>query len=79
VSGSDNDLFTLAERVAKGKVKPKLYQCCGSEDFLYADNIHFRDFAQKLSLDLTYEEAPGEHNWAFWDRMIQNVLAWLPK
>jgi putative tributyrin esterase len=79
VPGSENDLFTLAEKVAKGKVKPKLYQCCGTEDFLYADNLRFRDFAGKLPLDLTYAEGPGEHNWAFWDAMIQKVLAWLPK
>lgn len=79
VPGSENDLFTLAEKVAKDKVKPKLYQCCGTEDFLYADNLRFRDFVQKLPLDLTYAEGPGEHNWAYWDSMIQKVLAWLPK
>jgi S-formylglutathione hydrolase FrmB len=79
VPGSQHDLFTLAEKVAKGKVQPKLYQCCGTEDFLYADNLRFRDFVQKLPLDLTYEEGPGEHEWGFWDRMIQKVLAWLPK
>ncbi len=79
VAGSQNDLFTLAEQVAKGPIKPKLYQCCGTEDFLYADNLRFRDFAQTLPLDLTYEEGPGEHEWGFWDRMIQKVLAWLPK
>jgi putative tributyrin esterase len=79
VAGSKNDLFALAEKAAKSKVKPKLYQCCGTEDFLYADNLRFRDFAKTLSLDLTYAEGPGEHNWAYWDMMIQKVLAWLPK
>jgi putative tributyrin esterase len=79
VPGSNNDLFTLAEKVAKGKVQPKLYQCCGTEDFLYADNLRFRDFARQLPLDFTYAEGPGEHNWAYWDDMIQKVLAWLPR
>jgi putative tributyrin esterase len=79
VAGSQTDLFVLAEKVAKSKVKPKLYQCCGTEDFLYADNLRFRDFVRQLPLDLTYEEGPGEHEWGFWDRMIQKVLAWLPK
>lgn len=79
VAGSQADLFVLAEKVAKGKVKPKLYQCCGSEDFLHADNLRFRDFIRQLPLDLTYEEGPGEHKWGFWDKMIQKVLAWLPK
>ena len=77
VPNSKHDLFTLARKVAKSPVKPRLYQCCGTEDFLYADNVRFRDAIRKLPLDLTYEEGPGEHTWAYWDRMIQNVLAWM--
>jgi len=77
VPGSKHDLFTLTKKAAKGRVKPRLYQCCGTEDHLYADNIRFRDIVSKLPLDLTYEEGPGEHNWAYWDKMIQNVLAWM--
>lgn len=78
VPGSKHDLLTLAKKAAKGTVKPRLYQCCGTEDMLYADNLHFRDAVRKLPLDLTYEEGPGEHVWAYWDKMIQNMLAWLP-
>jgi len=77
VPGSKNDLFTLARKVARGTVKPRLYQCCGTEDDLYPQNVRFRDAMSKLPLDLTYEEGPGEHNWAYWDQMIQNVLAWM--
>ncbi|HET9591170.1 MAG TPA: alpha/beta hydrolase family protein [Anaerolineales bacterium] len=77
VPGSKHDLFTLARRAARGRVKPRLYQCCGTEDFLYADTVRFRDFARKLPIDLAYEEGPGEHNWAYWDMMIQRVLAWM--
>lgn len=77
VPGSKHDLFALAKRTANGRVKPRLYQCCGTEDFLYADNIRFRDAIRKLPLDLTYEKGPGEHVWAYWDMMIQHVLRWL--
>lgn len=77
VPGSKHDLFALAKKVAKGHIKPRLYQCCGTEDVLHADNIRFRDVVRKLPLDLTYEEGPGEHNWAYWDKMIQNVLVWM--
>ena len=77
VPGSKHDLFTLARRVAKESVRPRLYQCCGTEDVLYEDNVHFRDVVSKLALDLTYEEGPGEHNWAYWDKMIQRVLVWM--
>jgi S-formylglutathione hydrolase FrmB len=77
VPGSKNDLLALARKVAKAPVKPRLYQCCGTEDALYADNTRFRDSVRKLPLDLTYEEGPGEHNWAYWDKMIQHALAWM--
>ena len=69
--------WTTRATGAHGPVKPRLYQCCGTENSLYADNIRFRDFVRKLPLDLTYEEGPGEHNWAYWDAMIQNVLRWM--
>jgi len=79
VAGGDNDLFHLAEELASsGAPRPKLYQCCGTEDFLYEGNLRFRDHVRELGYDLTYEEGPGEHEWGFWDKMIQNVLAWLP-
>jgi S-formylglutathione hydrolase FrmB len=77
VPGSKHDLFVLAKKAAKAAVKPRLYQCCGTEDELYPDNLRFRDVVRKLPLDLTYEEGPGEHNWAYWDRMIQRVLEWM--
>ncbi len=79
IAGTENDLFHLAKRVAESSgPKPKLFQCCGTEDFLYEDNLKFRDFCRKLSLDLTYEEEPGDHNWAYFDKKIQSILSWLP-
>jgi len=79
ISGTENDIFHLAKRLARSKgPKPKLFQCCGTEDFLYEDNVRFRDYAGKFHLDLTFQEGPGDHNWAYWDQMIQRVLAWLP-
>jgi S-formylglutathione hydrolase FrmB len=79
VAGSDNDLFHLARELARSKtVKQRLYQCCGTEDPLYRDNVRFKRLAESLGLDLTYEEGPGEHEWGYWDRQIQKVLAWLP-
>jgi putative tributyrin esterase len=77
--GSDNDLPALLTRLKKsGKPIPRLYQCCGTEDFLYTQNTAFRETAKKLGVDLTYREGPGAHTWAFWDEYIQYVLDWLP-
>jgi S-formylglutathione hydrolase FrmB len=77
--GSENDLFHLAAKLAKSKQpQPAIFQCCGTEDFLYKDNLKFRDHLKKLKIKLHYQEAPGDHNWGFWDTYIQDVLKWLP-
>ena len=79
LENTDNDLFYLIKKHAEnGIILPKLYQTCGTEDFLYEDNIKFRDLAQKLKLPLTYKEGPGEHEWGFWDNAIKDVIDWLP-
>jgi S-formylglutathione hydrolase FrmB len=77
VTDSHHDLRTLAHQTAKAEQRPRLYQCCGTEDFLYQNNLSFRNFLQDLPLGLTYEEGPGEHTWAYWDQMIQRALAWM--
>jgi putative tributyrin esterase len=78
LAGSSNDLFYLAQQMATAEVRPMLYQCCGTEDFLYEGNLRFKEWAMSLGLNLTYEEGPGEHEWGYWDQQIQRVLAWLP-
>jgi len=40
--GSANDLFHLAKQPIVAERKPLLYQCCGTEDFLYDDNVRFK-------------------------------------
>jgi putative tributyrin esterase len=78
IRGSKNDLFYLAKKVAASHTpKPRLYQWCGTEDFLYKGNLRFSRYAQKLGLELRYEESPGTHEWKYWDEQIQVVLAWL--
>jgi len=77
--GTSNDLYHLSRELAKSDaVKPRLFQCCGTEDFLYRDNLKFRDHMKSLPFDLTYEEGPGTHDWGYWDANIQKVLRWLP-
>lgn len=77
--GSKNDLFALSSNlVEKGLSCPQLFQCCGTEDFLYDENVKFRDHLNTLGLDAHYQEKPGVHEWGFWDDMIQDVLKWLP-
>ena len=79
LKGSQHDLLHLLEQNAASQVElPALYITCGTEDFLYTDNLTFRDRAQQLGVPLTYHEEPGTHEWGYWDRNIQKVLDWLP-
>ena len=79
LAGSGNDLFALAELAhAGGEELPRLYQWCGTEDFLYLDNRRFRRHLDLLDIAVDYDEGPGGHEWSCWDAQIQKVLAWLP-
>jgi len=74
---SSNDLFALAQTCAIAHTKPKIYLSCGTEDFLYQDNIRFKNHLEKLPFDFTYEEEVGDHHWDYWDLKIQSVINWL--
>ena len=56
VAGSENDLFALAEKIAReGRVQdaPKLWLWCGTEDFLYHQNTKMRDHLNALKAILS--------------------------
>ncbi len=74
------DLFALAERVAARPAaeRPALFQYCGTEDFLWKDNLRLRDRLRELGLAPHWEEGPGGHCWENWNERIQHVLEWLP-
>lgn len=74
-----DDIFALAKGVAQAEgPKPKLYQACGRDDFLYQENVRFKELADQLSLDVKTTFDQGNHNWDYWDAHIQKVLKWLP-
>ncbi|MFP4198531.1 MAG: alpha/beta hydrolase [Halanaerobium sp.] len=79
VKNSKNDLFYLLKKLKGKQAKiPELYQCCGTEDFLYQDNLKFRTFCRKNNIKLKYEEEKAAHEWWYWDKKIQTVIDWLP-
>ena len=77
VSGSENDLFAAATALTDPALRPRIYMWCGTEDFLYAQNIRMRDHLRALGYDLMYEESPGDHQWKHWDKKIADALNWL--
>lgn len=79
LQGSDKDFHALAKRLTEEKKElPEIYLACGTEDDLIGCNRAFRDELEQLGYPVTWKEGPGGHEWDFWDRMILDVLEWLP-
>jgi S-formylglutathione hydrolase FrmB len=77
--GTDNDLLHLLDHLSPASNLPPLLQICGTEDFLYSDNLTFKQRAEKVGYPLSYRETAGDHNWAFWDREIQTAFNWFAR
>jgi S-formylglutathione hydrolase FrmB len=77
IEGGDDDLLALITRTDPATA-PALYVCCGEQDELIVDNHRFVDVCEASSVPLTSSFGPGEHDWAYWDETIQDVLDWLP-
>ncbi|WP_409303855.1 alpha/beta hydrolase [Peribacillus sp. SCS-155] len=79
IADTDEDLLWLLKQGDKeAALKPSLYQCCGTEDLLFQDNLKFKAICESTSYNLTADFSPGEHEWGYWDSKIQDVLKWLP-
>lgn len=79
IAGSNDDLLALAEKVGPTGKCPPFFLCCGTDDWLIASNRHFRDHVNAQGIVNVYQEHDGYgHTWAYWDKMIEEVLAWLP-
>jgi len=78
-AGTGSDLQYLAKRVAKGTgPKPAVWLSCGTEDDLIGDSRAFHRHLDAIGCRHHYEETPGDHDWAYWDRQIERAIAWLP-
>lgn len=54
--------------------KPKVYLACGTEDYLYKNNVMMRDVLQEKGFAPVYEEWGGVHDWLFWDLAVQRGM-----
>ncbi len=79
LEGTEDDMVEMAKAcLESGKPLPKLYQYCGSRDFVYEANTRLKEFLDGSTFDYTYAEDDGVHGWEAWDEFIQPVLKWLP-
>ena len=75
---SDKNPAWLVRELAGKQNLPDIYIACGTEDRLLSHSRNFRDLLLKNGFSVTYEEAPGDHNWDFWDTFIKKAIDWLP-
>lgn len=74
----ENNLELIARAaVESGDELPRLFMSCGTEDFLIEANREYHQYLLDLGIDHVYEEHPGVHDWAYWDRHIQRGLDWI--
>ncbi|WP_117149280.1 alpha/beta hydrolase [Paraliobacillus zengyii] len=74
-----HDVLDLIKKIdASDGEKPKIYHACGTEDFLYNDNLLFKEVCDQTDLDVVSTFDSGSHEWGYWDYHIQRVLKWLP-
>ncbi|MBC2607786.1 alpha/beta hydrolase [Pelagicoccus albus] len=76
---TEDDLFHLTTTlVNSGRPIPKLFQSCGTEDYLYPANRNFLRHCRSINFPVEFREGPGAHEWSYWDSQIQEALRWFP-
>lgn len=76
-AGTDDDLLALLDRADPASL-PALYATCGAQDFLVDAQHLFVEHAAARGVPVEAHVRPGDHDWAYWDRHVRDVLDWLP-
>lgn len=75
---SDADPRVLFRRIkAQNKEMPKIYVCCGTEDFLIEENRSLNKFFTEENIEHIYLEGPGSHDNIFWDDYSRRIAEWI--
>jgi len=72
----DNDIAALFVRLnaLPAEKRPRIYMTCGKQDDMIKENRVLQDKLKSLSVDVTYEEWDGAHNFDFWDESVKKAL-----
>jgi S-formylglutathione hydrolase FrmB len=68
------DPFGIVSRIDHGRI-PALRIDCGTEDPLLDQNRAFHRLLEDQQIHHEYEEFPGAHDWSYWDRHVQEAVA----
>ena len=71
-----NDIYVIARGLSAARVAalPYIYLDCGTEDFLVGLNQQFAALLREKKIPHEYRELPGDHNWAYWDQQVPEIL-----
>jgi putative tributyrin esterase len=71
-----NDIYEITRGLSAARVAglPYFYLDCGTEDFLASSNQQFAALLREKKIPHEYRELPGDHNWAYWDQQVPEVL-----
>ena len=76
--GSRSDLRYMAKKRNEEGSLPELYMCCGTDDFLYEENVQYHSYLKSLGIPVAYEKEEGyAHTWEYWDLKIRRALEWM--
>jgi len=76
--GSDKDPKALIKDLkSRNQPIPKLYLCCGANDFLIHQNREYHKFLLEQKVDHIFEDGEGEHNWDYFSSNLERVLDWI--
>ena len=71
--------WLYTDRKAAGRKLPPVFMACGTEDFLYANNLAMKAFLEEQGADFEFHEGPGVHNFDFWDAWLEPAVEWMVK
>lgn len=74
--GLDPRDLVLKLKKSSGQI-PEIFMTIGTDDFLLDLNRAMRDTLVKAEVPFTYIEDEGIHDWAFWNKHMEDAFAWL--
>ncbi len=78
IASDKNPYVLIRQHLEQKKEIPAIFMACGKDDFLLSKNQKFVSFLRENNVPVHYVEAPGNHEWDFWDTHIKEALEWLP-
>ncbi|MBQ9262968.1 MAG: acetylesterase [Clostridia bacterium] len=66
-----------AKRQAAGEALPRIFMACGTEDFLYPNNLDMHQYLETLGIAHAWVTHPGVHDFDFWNYALPIALNWL--